>query len=71
MAKAQVGGGGVSFLGLMFLIFLTLKLCGVITWSWVWVFAPLWGPFALFALVMACVAVFVLLAALVASIIDK
>lgn len=28
---------------LMFLIFMTLKLCGVIGWSWVWVTFPLWA----------------------------
>ena len=27
-----------------FLIFLVLKLCGVITWSWWWVTAPIWMP---------------------------
>jgi len=26
-----------------FLLFLTLKLCGVIRWSWWWVTAPLWA----------------------------
>jgi hypothetical protein len=34
----------------IFLIFLTLKLVGigiVATWSWVWIFAPLWIPFLL------------------------
>lgn len=36
---------GVGFLGLMFLIFMTLKLMGYITWSWWWVSAPLWIPF--------------------------
>lgn len=35
--------GEVSFLGLLFLVFLTLKLTGYITWSWWWVTAPLWG----------------------------
>jgi hypothetical protein len=29
---------------LIFLVFLTLKLCTVIRWRWVWVFAPLWVP---------------------------
>lgn len=24
------------------IIFVVLKLCEVITWSWVWVFSPLW-----------------------------
>lgn len=36
-----------SFFTLLGLIFITLKLCGVITWSWWWVTAPLWGGFAL------------------------
>jgi len=35
--------GGVGLFGLMFLVFLVLKLCGVIDWSWLWVTAPLWG----------------------------
>lgn len=34
------------FFPLLFLIFLTLKLCGVIAWSWLWVTAPLWVPLA-------------------------
>lgn len=38
---------GVGLLGLMFLIFMTLKLMGYITWSWWWVTAPLWGGFAI------------------------
>ena len=29
----------------LFLLFLTLKLCGVIDWSWWWVTAPIWGVF--------------------------
>jgi len=33
-------------LPIMFLIFLTLKLTGVIAWSWWWVTAPLWMPLA-------------------------
>lgn len=37
-------GGGVGLFGMMFLIFLVLKLTGTITWSWWAVTAPLWGP---------------------------
>lgn len=29
------------------IIFIVLKLCGVITWAWVWVFSPMWGTAAL------------------------
>ena len=31
----------------VFLIFLVLKLMGIIAWSWWWVTLPLWGPYIL------------------------
>lgn len=34
--------GGVGFLGLLTIVFIVLKLCKVINWSWVWVLSPLW-----------------------------
>ena len=37
--------GGVGFFGLLTLVFIVLKLTGVISWSLVWVLAPLWIPF--------------------------
>lgn len=30
---------------LLAIIFIILKLCGVITWSWLWVFSPIILPF--------------------------
>ena len=39
-----------GFTGLLFLLFLGLRLDGVIDWPWVWVFAPLWIPLLLIAL---------------------
>lgn len=36
--------GICSVLGL---IFVTLKLTGVIAWSWLWVLIPFWGPVVL------------------------
>jgi hypothetical protein len=47
MSQKQDSTLGQFLLIGMFLIFLTLKLCGVIDWSWWWVTAPLWMPFAL------------------------
>lgn len=32
------------FLQILTLIFVTLKLTGHITWSWLWVLSPLWIP---------------------------
>lgn len=40
-------GGGISFLGVLAIVFIVLKLTGHITWSWWWVTAPLWGGIAL------------------------
>jgi len=34
----------IGFCSLLFLLFLTLKLTGVIAWSWWWVTAPWWIP---------------------------
>ena len=39
--------GGVSFLGLLTILFIGLKLGNVITWSWLEVLSPLWGPIVL------------------------
>ena len=50
--------GGVSFAGLLFLLFLGLKLTNQIDWSWWWVTAPIWGPIAL-VLVIALVAIII------------
>lgn len=41
--------GICSVLGL---IFVTLKLTGVIAWSWLWVLLPFWGPLVVCLLVV-------------------
>ena len=48
----------ISFLGMLALIFITLKLTGYIVWSWVWVLAPLWGGFILGLVIMFITVVF-------------
>lgn len=35
-------GSSISFGGLLTIVFIILKLCGVIDWSWVWVLSPIW-----------------------------
>lgn len=32
------------FIALIALVFITLRLCGVIAWSWWWVLSPIWIP---------------------------
>ena len=34
--------GGIGFTGLLTIVFIVLKLLGVITWSWWWVLSPMW-----------------------------
>jgi hypothetical protein len=41
--------------GILGLIFITLKLTGHITWSWLWVLSPFWIPFAIFAVIFLVV----------------
>jgi len=47
MSETTSKSGGIGFFGLLTLIFITLKLTGVIAWSWLWVLAPFWAPIAL------------------------
>ena len=52
----QSGGGGISFMSLLTIVFIVLKLCSVIKWSWWWVLAPMWIP-ALFFIVILIIAI--------------
>lgn len=41
--------------GILGLIFITLKLTGHITWSWLWVLSPFWIPLGLALLIFLIV----------------
>lgn len=43
--KDSDSGSGVriGFCGLLTLVFIVLKLTGIISWSWIWVLAPVWA----------------------------
>lgn len=43
---------GNMFTSLLAVLFIGLKLTGHIDWSWWWVLAPLWMPFAVAMVVM-------------------
>ena len=45
--NSSSAGGGISLCSLVFIVFLVLKLCKVINWSWWWVTSPLWIPLTL------------------------
>ena len=44
--------GGIGFCGLLTIVFVTLKLCKVIAWSWLWVLSPIWIPLAIVIFVL-------------------
>ena len=57
--RKQFTKSGLTFVDVLLLVFIVLKLCGVINWSWWWVLSPIWIPLALF--VGFCVAAFIVL----------
>lgn len=36
------GRTGLGLADVLLVIFIVLKLCGLISWSWLWVLSPLW-----------------------------
>lgn len=53
--------GGIGFLGLLAIVFITLKLCKVIDWSWWWLTWPLWAPLCVVLLVLGGLYLFALI----------
>ena len=47
MSSSSNSGGGIGLCGVIFIILLILKLIGVISISWWWVFSPLIIGFAI------------------------
>ncbi len=50
-------GPSGGFLGLLFLVFLVLKLTHTIDWSWWWVTCPLWAGLAIWGTVVGLILV--------------
>jgi hypothetical protein len=42
MADNSSSSGGIGFTGMLTVLFIGLKLGGVISWSWWWVLSPIW-----------------------------
>lgn len=45
----ETTSSGIGLGGIVFVVFLVLKLTNYIDWSWWWVTSPLWIPIALVA----------------------
>jgi hypothetical protein len=48
---------GIGLSGLLTIVFIILKLCNVINWSWLWVLSPLWIGFIVFLVVLDIIAI--------------
>ena len=55
MANEKTTSGGIGLGGVLFVVFLVLKLTHVIDWSWWWVFAPIWLPVVILLVVVLIV----------------
>lgn len=51
-----MSNNSIGFSGVLFIVFLVLKLTDNIGWSWWWIASPLWVPLALGASVFATIA---------------
>ena len=55
--NSSTQSGGIGFFGLLAIVFITLKLTGYIAWSWWWVLAPLWAPFAVVLMIFLIIVI--------------
>lgn len=56
---------------LLFLLFLGLKLTNYISWSWLWITVPLWGPLVLFICISIIIMIIFLIIGIVATLLNK
>jgi hypothetical protein len=42
----------IGFLNTLTIVFVVLKLCKVITWSWWWILAPTWMPWIILGTIL-------------------
>jgi len=40
----ESSSSGISFMGMLTILFITLKLTNYIDWSWWWILSPMWLP---------------------------
>ena len=61
MSDTTSSSGGIGLPTLLGVLFIGLKLGGVITWPWLWVLAPFWISAAIVIIVMLAVVIIALL----------
>lgn len=59
-ANNNSSSGGIGFVGTLTIVFIVLKLVGVIAWSWWWVLSPILISIAVTLLIIVGVVLFAL-----------
>lgn len=59
MSKSSNNSGGIGFVGLLTIVFIVLKLCKVIAWSWWWVLSPIWITVSVLIGIIGLIGIFV------------
>lgn len=57
--NSSASSRGIGFFSLLGLLFIGLKLGGIINWSWWFVLLPLYGPLGLFLIILVIAAIFI------------
>jgi len=63
--------GGIGFVGLLTIVFITLKLLHKIDWSWWWVVSPIWISILLSILILIIVLIVTIIIIIVMSIFGR
>jgi hypothetical protein len=71
MSDSSSSSGGIGFTGALAILFIGLKLGGVISWSWLWVLSPLWIPLAVGAALLILFGIGAVIAAILSAIFDQ
>lgn len=63
--------GGLGTIEVLLIVFIVLKLCGLIQWSWIWVLSPLWILLAIVLLIFLVCAFIIIVGRIIAAIIGE
>lgn len=57
MSSNRNSSSGIGICGVLTIVFVVLKLVGVINWSWLWVLCPLWIDILLTVIVLVIITI--------------
>lgn len=57
MSSNKNSSSGIGICGVLTIVFVVLKLVGVINWSWLWVLCPLWINILLTIIALVIIAI--------------